>query len=407
MRARLGFSIATSVEPDILLLDEVLATGDAAFREKSKARVLELVREAKAIVLVTHDMNWVDGVLQPGDPDRARAGSCTRARPPRSSSSTRSTWPSAGPRRKEQGVLAPRGRPAAAAAAGADGPALPPSPVAPRSVPPARPAQQRRDHARTPPRPPARRASRAAGGRRRTRAGRSSRGPPVGRLIVTCCAISVRTRPCSMVASRATIAPAKPWVSRTSPASAAPMLAELDAQTVRPGGARRRPTGRTRPRASSAPMPPRWTSTLPAVAWPMPPRSIRRTPSRSRRPTPRLAGSVRLGDAGGSRPPGRTRPRRRVGGRGRPSRRPRRGARPPPRRRRRRPADQRRLRVGIGRHDADELGRGGLRGRPLAGALRRRSACRRASGRTSGIAGDGRIPRRAYPTGVARSTPAA
>ncbi len=59
MRARLGFAIATSVEPDILLLDEVLATGDAAFREKSKARVLELVREAKAIVLVTHDMSWV------------------------------------------------------------------------------------------------------------------------------------------------------------------------------------------------------------------------------------------------------------------------------------------------------------------------------------------------------------
>ena len=59
MKARLGFSIATSVEPDILLLDEVLSTGDAAFREKSKARVLELVTEAKAIVLVTHDMAWV------------------------------------------------------------------------------------------------------------------------------------------------------------------------------------------------------------------------------------------------------------------------------------------------------------------------------------------------------------
>jgi ABC-type polysaccharide/polyol phosphate transport system ATPase subunit len=59
MRARLGFAIATSVEPDILLLDEVLATGDAAFREKSKARVLELVRQARAIVLVTHDMTWV------------------------------------------------------------------------------------------------------------------------------------------------------------------------------------------------------------------------------------------------------------------------------------------------------------------------------------------------------------
>jgi homopolymeric O-antigen transport system ATP-binding protein len=59
MRARLGFAIATSVDPDILLLDEVLATGDQVFREKSKARVLELARSAKAIVLVTHDMNWV------------------------------------------------------------------------------------------------------------------------------------------------------------------------------------------------------------------------------------------------------------------------------------------------------------------------------------------------------------
>jgi ABC-type polysaccharide/polyol phosphate transport system ATPase subunit len=59
MRARLGFAIATSVDPDILLLDEVLATGDQVFRAKSKARVLELVQAAKAIVLVTHDMHWV------------------------------------------------------------------------------------------------------------------------------------------------------------------------------------------------------------------------------------------------------------------------------------------------------------------------------------------------------------
>lgn len=59
MRARLGFAIATSVDPDILLLDEVLATGDATFREKSKARVLGLVSASKAVVLVTHDMGWV------------------------------------------------------------------------------------------------------------------------------------------------------------------------------------------------------------------------------------------------------------------------------------------------------------------------------------------------------------
>ncbi|HLY15072.1 MAG TPA: ABC transporter ATP-binding protein [Candidatus Limnocylindrales bacterium] len=59
MRARLGFAIATNVDPDVLLLDEVLATGDQVFREKSMARVHELARAAKAIVLVTHDMNWV------------------------------------------------------------------------------------------------------------------------------------------------------------------------------------------------------------------------------------------------------------------------------------------------------------------------------------------------------------
>jgi ABC-type polysaccharide/polyol phosphate transport system ATPase subunit len=59
MRARLGFAIATSIDPDILLLDEVLATGDASFRTKSKARVIEIVKAAKAVVLVTHDMNWV------------------------------------------------------------------------------------------------------------------------------------------------------------------------------------------------------------------------------------------------------------------------------------------------------------------------------------------------------------
>ena len=60
MRARLGFAIATSVDPDVLLLDEVLSTGDATFREKSKQRVIDLVKSAKAVVLVTHDMNWVE-----------------------------------------------------------------------------------------------------------------------------------------------------------------------------------------------------------------------------------------------------------------------------------------------------------------------------------------------------------
>jgi len=59
MRARLGFSIATAVDPDVLIIDEVLATGDAVFREKSKRRIMDLTRAAKGIVIVTHDMNWV------------------------------------------------------------------------------------------------------------------------------------------------------------------------------------------------------------------------------------------------------------------------------------------------------------------------------------------------------------
>lgn len=57
MRARLGFSVATSVEPDVLLLDEVLSTGDASFREKSRARIIELMNRARAIVYVTHDLD--------------------------------------------------------------------------------------------------------------------------------------------------------------------------------------------------------------------------------------------------------------------------------------------------------------------------------------------------------------
>jgi len=59
MRARLGFAIATAVDPDILLLDEVLQTGDEVFREKSRQRIIEVLKAAKAVVLVTHDMTWV------------------------------------------------------------------------------------------------------------------------------------------------------------------------------------------------------------------------------------------------------------------------------------------------------------------------------------------------------------
>ncbi len=59
MRARVGFAIATAVDPDILLLDEVLGTGDNKFKKKSKKRIAEVLRSAKAVVMVTHDMSWI------------------------------------------------------------------------------------------------------------------------------------------------------------------------------------------------------------------------------------------------------------------------------------------------------------------------------------------------------------
>jgi ABC-2 type transport system ATP-binding protein len=59
MRARVGFSIATAVDPDILLLDEVLQTGDNKFKQKSRRRIAEVLRSAKAVVMVTHDMSWI------------------------------------------------------------------------------------------------------------------------------------------------------------------------------------------------------------------------------------------------------------------------------------------------------------------------------------------------------------
>jgi ABC-type polysaccharide/polyol phosphate transport system ATPase subunit len=59
MKARLGFSIATAITPDVLLLDEVLGTGDQTFRARSQARIRELVDRARAVVLVTHDLTYV------------------------------------------------------------------------------------------------------------------------------------------------------------------------------------------------------------------------------------------------------------------------------------------------------------------------------------------------------------
>ncbi len=54
MKARLGLAIASAIEPEILLIDEVLGVGDPQFREKSKQRILNLVQSTATVVLVSH-----------------------------------------------------------------------------------------------------------------------------------------------------------------------------------------------------------------------------------------------------------------------------------------------------------------------------------------------------------------
>ena len=59
MYARLAFSTAVQVDPEILIIDEVLQVGDLAFREKSYETILAFKKRGKAIILVTHDVNKV------------------------------------------------------------------------------------------------------------------------------------------------------------------------------------------------------------------------------------------------------------------------------------------------------------------------------------------------------------
>ena len=59
MLARLAFAIAVDVEPDVLLVDEVLSVGDEAFQRKSGQRMDELIRSGTAVVLVSHNLEQV------------------------------------------------------------------------------------------------------------------------------------------------------------------------------------------------------------------------------------------------------------------------------------------------------------------------------------------------------------
>lgn len=59
MKSRLGFSIATVVEPDILILDEVLSVGDAKFRKKSEKRIMAMIEQNVTVLFVSHSLEQV------------------------------------------------------------------------------------------------------------------------------------------------------------------------------------------------------------------------------------------------------------------------------------------------------------------------------------------------------------
>lgn len=60
MRARLGFAVSTYLEPDVLLIDEVLAVGDADFQIKSKKIMEDKIASDKTVVIVSHNVGMIE-----------------------------------------------------------------------------------------------------------------------------------------------------------------------------------------------------------------------------------------------------------------------------------------------------------------------------------------------------------
>lgn len=59
MKSRLAFSIASMLQPDILILDEVLSVGDGAFRKKSENKMKEIINGGATTILVSHSLNQI------------------------------------------------------------------------------------------------------------------------------------------------------------------------------------------------------------------------------------------------------------------------------------------------------------------------------------------------------------
>ncbi|SES01698.1 ABC transporter ATP-binding protein [Salisediminibacterium halotolerans] len=62
MKARLGFSVAAILKPDIFILDEALSTGDIGFKQKASERIQDMMELAKAVIIVSHSMSFVEQI---------------------------------------------------------------------------------------------------------------------------------------------------------------------------------------------------------------------------------------------------------------------------------------------------------------------------------------------------------
>ena len=66
MYVRLAFSIATAIEPEILLVDEVFSAGDASFQKKASDRMMSLMEKARILVMAAHDLTTLNNLCESG-----------------------------------------------------------------------------------------------------------------------------------------------------------------------------------------------------------------------------------------------------------------------------------------------------------------------------------------------------
>ena len=64
MKARLGFSVATSVRPDLLIVDEILSVGDMKFKKKCQERITEMLNSGTTLIYVSHSMTEIEKLCQ-------------------------------------------------------------------------------------------------------------------------------------------------------------------------------------------------------------------------------------------------------------------------------------------------------------------------------------------------------